>query len=206
MGPGGRTRLEQHRESAPQGDGHSLNLLSIVGDDGRHAVPKPKREANETVMQVLRQEVNHPMGQTPSWAPREMRNPAPNIQCASTASNVYREAMLASHVIDSKDSRQHRDLTQVLVPNWVAAMERAGLAREIPRSQIRPGDAVVGQGGVEDRAKNNDRHVGFVGAYDEHTKRFAAYSNSMGKLKEQDLDERFGIYRQEHFYRLYLPN
>jgi hypothetical protein len=156
-------------------------------------------------MHVLKTEVDHHMGQTPDWVPQEMRYPSPRVQCASTASNIYREAMLASHVIDSRNSPKYRDLTQVQVPNWIDAMKDAGLAQEIPRNQIRPGDVVVGIGGIASKPENNDRHMGFVGDYDARAHRFSAYSNSMGRLREQDLDDRFGYYREEHFYRIYLP-
>ncbi|MBS1952600.1 MAG: hypothetical protein JST89_00295 [Cyanobacteria bacterium SZAS-4] len=184
---------------------NSLNLLTIAGDTDQHAGHRHGRAAGETVLQVLKEEVNQQKGGTPAWVPREMRNPAPRVQCASTASNIYREAMLASHVIDSANSPAHRNLTQVLVPNWVSTMQRAGLAEEIPRSQIRPGDVVVGSGGFEGHPENNDRHIGFVGDYNPRTKHFAAYSNSMGTLRQQDLDERFGSYKEEHYYRIYFP-
>lgn len=102
-----------------------LNLLAIVSDRPAqaHGAARPGaarpgaarhgRAANDEVMRVLKADVDHPMGRTPEWVPREMRNPDPRVQCASTASNIYREAMLASHVINSTDSPRHRDLTQV---------------------------------------------------------------------------------------------
>ncbi len=151
----------------------------------------------------MKLEVNHPMGSTPDWMPAKMQNPDPQFQCASTASNIYREAMLASKVIDSTDSTDYRDLMQVQVPKWIKAMGK--LAEEIPANQIRPGDVVVGMGGIEGEPQNNDRHIGFVGDYDAQTHKFAAYSNAMGTLSLQDLDDRFGRYREEHFYRVYFP-
>ena len=189
----------------------SLNLLTITGERaaqgaGSHAPSRHGRAANDEVLRVLKLEVDHPKGQTPDWVPREMRNPAPRVQCASTASNIYREAMLASHVIESTNSHKFRELTQVQVPNWIDEMKRAGLAEEIPRDQIRAGDVVVGLGGVAGKPENNDRHIGFVGDYDQRTHHFAAYSNSMGTLRQQDLDDRFGHYREERFYRIYFPN
>ncbi|MBS1956272.1 MAG: hypothetical protein JST89_18950 [Cyanobacteria bacterium SZAS-4] len=193
--------LSTSNQSSP-----SLNLLSIAGDRHPQGASRHGRAANDEVLRVLKNEVDHPMGRTPEWVPREMRNPAPNVQCASTASNIYREAMLASHVIDSTNSPKYRELTQVQVPNWVRAMEQQGLAEEIPRDQIRPGDVVVGLGGVAGKPENNDRHIGFVGDYNERTHHYAAYSNAMGQLRLQDLDDRFGHYREEHFYRIYFPN
>lgn len=212
--------LEQLRNDNPydraagaSGAESTLNLLTITGGDraahgsaAQHSQGRHGRAANDGIMRVLKEEVDHPMGQTPDWVPREMRNPAPRVQCASTASNIYREAMLASNVINSVDSPRYRDLTQVLVPNWIDRMKRAGLAEEISRDQIRPGDVVVGLGGIEGQPENNDRHIGFVGEYNPRTRHYAAYSNSMGTLRQQDLDERFGHYREEHFYRVYFPN
>lgn len=84
-------------------------------------------------------------------------------------------------------------------------MEKAGLAEEIPEGEVRPGDVVVGLGGIAGQPQNNDRHIGFVGDYDQQTHEFSAYSNAMGTLSLQDLDDRFGHYREEHFYRIYLP-
>jgi hypothetical protein len=187
-------------------DSSHLNLLSLTQGESPRGGAGHRRAANEDVLHVLKLEVGHQKGRTPEWVPREMRNPAPRVQCASTASNIYREAMLASHVINSTDSPKYRELTQVQVPNWVHAMEREGLAQEIPRNQIRPGDVVVGTGGFPGKPENNDRHIGFVGDYNERTHRYAAYSNAMGTLRQQDLDERFGHYREEHFYRIYMPS
>ncbi len=197
--------------TATTSESTQLNLLAIAGDRQAHgaahrSAAQHGRASNDEVMRVLKMEVDHPMGRTPEWVPREMRNPDPRVQCASTASNIYREAMLASHVINSTDSSRYRDLTQVQVPNWVDKMKRAGLAEEISRDQIRAGDVVVGLGGDSSKPENNDRHVGFVGDYNQRSHRFAAYSNSMGTLRQQDLDDRFGHYREEHFYRIYFPN
>ncbi|MBS1955147.1 MAG: hypothetical protein JST89_13245 [Cyanobacteria bacterium SZAS-4] len=178
----------------------SLNLLSLSADAG---VAHSRKPANEAIMGVLHLDVNDPMGDTPAWMPSKMQHPDPQFQCASTASNIYRQAMLASNVIDSVDDPDHRELMQVLVPNWIKAMK--GLAEEIPADQIRPGDVVVGLGGIKGEPQNNDRHIGFVGDYDPQTQKFAAYSNAMGTLRLQDLDDRFGRYREEHFYRLYFP-
>lgn len=173
----------------------------------RHGAPvQPGGEANRQIMDVLQSEKDNKMGETPDWVPKEMRYPKPRVQCASTASNVYRDALRIGRFINSDDSPNYRELTQVLVPRWVDVMKSQGLAREIPRSEIKPGDAVVGMGGdTSGKPGNNDRHVGFVGEYDRRNQRFTAYSNSMGRLEHQILDDRFGHYREQKYYRLYFP-
>lgn len=182
----------------------SLNLLALVDDGYLPALARSRQPANDELMDILELEVNSPKGGTPDWIAREMRNPDPGYQCASTASNIYREALVASDAIDSFDSPEFREVMQVLVPNWVDAMVDAGLAEEIPESEIRPGDVVVGMGGMEGQ-QNNSRHIGFVGNFDPVEQDFDAYSNEMGTLTLQDLEDRFGPYREEHYYRIYLP-
>lgn len=215
--------MESSQQASTTDAASSLNLLSIVdstavGSAAHFRLPvvlvsdstavgsaaHSRQPANKALMDVLTMDVNYPQGDTPDWMPAKMQHPDPQFQCASTASNIYRQAMLASNVIDNFDSTEHRDLMQVLVPKWITAM--GDLAEEIPPSQIRPGDVVVGLGGIEGEPQNNDRHIGFVGDYDPQTKKFAAYSNAMGTLRLQDLDDRFGRYREEHFYRLYFPD
>ena len=194
--------MESFQQASTTDNPSSLNLLSL-SDDTPPAAARSRQPANDALLQVLELEVNHPMGDTPDWMPAKMQHPDPRYQCASTVSNIYREAMLASKVINSLDSTEHRDLMQVQVPKFIEAMGE--LAQEISPSQIRPGDVVVGLGGIEGEPQNNDRHIGFVGDYDPQTHEFAAYSNAMGTLTLQDLDDRFGRYREEHFYRLYFP-
>lgn len=201
MPPLDYSRLESFQHATAAETSSSLNLLSLI-DDTPGTIQRGQ-PANDALLHVLELEVNHPMGEPPDWAPARMQNPDPRYQCASTASNIYREAMLAANVIDSIDSTEHRELIQTLVPKWITAMGE--LAEEIPADQIRPGDVVVGLGGIEGQPQNNDRHIGFVGEFDPQTQEFAAYSNAMGTLTLQDLDERFGPYREEHYYRLYFP-
>jgi hypothetical protein len=181
-------------------------IWSSADYPGREAsADHPRREANSEILDILQHDVNQSLGLTPNWVPRQMRNPDPHYQCASTASNIYREVLKHAGLIDSANSPSYRDLYQVLVPSWVGVMQKKGLATEIPRSAIRPGDAVVGIGDTEKRRQNNDRHVGFVGEYDAEHNQFAAYSNADGILAHQMLDTRFGHYRNLKFYRLRLP-
>jgi hypothetical protein len=198
-----------HGSHAAGAASRSAELWSEAGAaNHRHFVQAHRgHEANGVLIHLARANVNRPIGGTPEWVDASMRNPDPNVQCASTASNLYRAAMKYARILAPHDDNSYRNLEQVLVSKWVATMTGAQLAVEIPRSQIKPGDAVVGEYDLnKHHGRNSDRHVGFVGDYNQRTHRWSAYSNSMGHLRLQDLDERFGHYREQHFYRLYFPH
>lgn len=208
------TERDKHDQHGRDGSGHtdhaadrSAELWSPSSAVGhRQLLPHHSNEANDVIMLLVHSNVNRALGQPPGWVDETMRNPNPRVQCASTASNLYRAALMYAHIVTPNDERSYRPLEQVLVSKWVESMTGARLAVEIPRSQIKPGDAVVGEYDLNVRhGRNADRHVGFVGDYDARTNRWSAYSNSMGHLRLQDLDERFGHYREQHYYRLYFP-
>jgi len=162
-------------------------------------------EANKVILALCKEDVGKHLGSPPDWIPSQMKDPPPSLQCASTASNIYRQALKRSHVIAGNDSHSFRNLDQVEVTKWASVMIGAHLAKIVPRSQIRPGDAVIGEIDTSKDPGNHYRHVGFVGELDSKRHSFAAYSNAGGTFRHQNLAERFGKYKHEFFLRLSLP-
>lgn len=175
--------------------------------EGSHSSKPHRVEANDYILDMCTGHVNQKLGAPPSWIRPDYRDPPPNLQCASTASNVYRMVLKESHCISANDDKSYRWLDQVSVQKFMHAMEDSGLAKRIPRSQVKPGDCVIGEFDLNREPGNSYRHVGFVG---HETKGrgnhdMVAYSNACGTFRKQELNDRFGHYKHEYFLRLYLP-
>ncbi len=173
-----------------------------------HQDHKPRRiAANDYILKMCSSHLNERLGSPPPWIQPDYKNPPPNLQCASTASNIYRMVLKESHCISASDSASYRWLDQVSVQKFMRVMEESGLAKRIPRSQVQAGDCVIGEFDLHRKPGNNFRHVGFVGhAIKGHGgDDRVAYSNACGTFRQQELNNRFGHYQHEYFLRLYLP-
>ena len=173
--------------------------------DGAPKVENPNelREANSFLFKAADSVVHQSIYKLPKYI-TGLPKPSPDLGCVSSFSDRYREALKMSGVIDKSDAKEYRELYQVNMDqmNKVMGLNAANpeqrLLKPISINELKEGDIVEGK-----NPGTTTRHVGIVGGI-ENGKRMV-YDNYGGTWKKEPLDDRFGRYKQEDFFRAYLP-
>lgn len=166
--------------------------------------PAELQEANSYLFKAADSVVNQSIYKLPKWATLKLPAPTPDLGCVSSFSNRYRESLKMAGVIASLDENAFKDLYQVNMTemNKVMGLNSADptkrLLKEISASEIKEGDIIEGQ-----NPGTTTRHVGIVGGI-ENGKRMV-YDNYGGTWRKEGLEDRFSRYKEEKFFRAYLP-
>lgn len=160
-------------------------------------------EANQYLFQAAKAAENQSIYKLPKWG-NGLPKPSPDLGCVSSFTNRYREALRLAGVIDSTDSKDYRNLTQVNMDELNKVM---GVSKTNPQEQLmkKIDPAEVKEGDILE-ARNpgtTSRHMGIVGGI-ENGKR-VIYNNYGGIWRKEAIDDRFGRYKEWTFYRAYLP-
>ncbi len=184
---------------------NSENSSKESSDKSKETEARPEKdlqEANTYLLKASEAAVNQSIWALPRWS--RLPKPTPSLGCVSSFSNRFREAMQMAGVIDSTQDKQFRELYQVNMDEFNKVMgldasdSNKRLLREIPASEVKEGDMVQGL-----NPGTTKRHMGVLGP-EENGERIV-FDNYAGKWRREGLEERFGIYEELRYYRVYLP-
>ncbi len=205
--PKGNDKHEDPKSDGKSGESKPGDLKNgEVKDAGEKAKDNPEEleEANALLLKSADAVVNQSIYKLPKWAKSMLPVPPPELGCVSSFSNRYRETLKMSGRINSTEDSAYKELYQVNMTEMNKAMglnssdPSKRLMKEINASEVKEGDIIEGQ-----NPGTTTRHVGIVGGI-ENGKRMV-YDNYGGTWRKEGLDDRFGRYKEEKYFRAYLP-
>ena len=158
---------------------------------------EPRKEANEALLKAAEETVNKSIWKLPSYV-RGLPNPSPDLGCVSSFSDRFRRALQIEGRIDKTSDQAHRKYYQVNMDDLKRVMGSDQLLVRIKPEDAREGDVVMGL-----NPGTTSRHMGIVGKMENGQR--MAYDNFGGSWRKEGLDARFGRYKEQQYYRAYLP-